>query len=197
MKNMILAMGVAAGLCGAAWAVTGQPVVAGERTSLFDGTTLTGWKLLRCEATVTNGMIFIKAGNGMVQTEKKYGDFIFECEWKALKADKWDSGIYFRYDDNFHGKPWPPRYQANLKQGDEGNVSDLKGAKSTGLTKPHDWNTLKLTVRGTHAELEINGKLAWKSDGLGSVADSHIGLQAEVPNGGQHYFKNIFITELK
>ena len=76
-------------------------------------------------------------------------------------------------------------------------MSDLKGAKSTGLTKPHEWNTLKLTVRGTHAELEINGKLAWKSEGLGSVADSHIGLQAEVPAGGQHLFKNIFITELK
>ena len=52
-------------------------------------------------------------------------------------------------------------------------------------------------MRGTHAELEVNGKLAWKAEGLGSVADSHIALQAEVPGGGQHLFKNIFITELK
>jgi hypothetical protein len=196
MKKLMLAMGVAAGLCGAAWAVTGQ-VTAGERTSLFDGTSLTGWKVLRCEAAVTNGMILIKDGNGLVQSEKTYGDFVFECEWKALKPDKWDSGIYFRYDPNLVGKPWPKRYQANLKQGDEGNVSGLNGATSKGLFKAHDWNTLKLTVHGTHAELEVNGKLAWKADGLGSVADSHIALQAEVPNGGQHLFKNIFITELK
>lgn len=197
MKTLMLAIGVAAGLCGAVWAVTGADAVPGERTSLFDGSTLTGWKVLRCQAVVTNGAIFIKDGNGLVQTEKKYGDFIFECEWKALKADKWDSGVYFRYDSNLKGKPWPPRYQVNLRQGDEGNVGGLQGATSKGLTKAHDWNSLKLIVRGTKAALELNGKPAWKADGLGYVADSHIALQAEVPGGGQYLFRNIFITELK
>ena len=197
MKTLMLAMGLTAGLLGAAWAVTGQDAAPGERTSLFDGSTLTGWKVLRCEAVVTNGAILIKDGNGLVQSEKKYGDFIFECEWKALEADKWDSGVYFRYDPNLKGKPWPPRYQVNLRQGDEGNVGGLQGATSKGLTKAHDWNTLKLTVRGTKATLEINGKPAWKADGLGYVADSHIALQAEVPGGGQYLFRNIFITELK
>jgi len=198
MKTLMLAAGLAAGLLGAAWAVTGADAVPGERTALFDGTSLTGWKVLKCEAVVTNGMLLIKDGNGLVQSEKKYGDFIFECEWKALKPDKWDSGIYFRYDPNLKGKPWPPRYQVNLRQGDECNVGGLKGATcKPGMTKAHDWNSLKLTVRGNSAALEVNGKPAWKAEGLGYVSDSHIALQAEVPNGGQYLFRNIFITELK
>jgi hypothetical protein len=164
---------------------------------LFDGKTLKGWTVLTCEAEVDNGEIFLKGGNGIVQTEKKYGDFVFECEFKALKAEKFDSGIYFRYDTIPAKRPWPARYQVNLKQGDMTNVGGLKGAKSDDLTKPGEWNRLKLTVRGTAAELEVNGKPAWKADGLEGPKEGFIGLQAEVPAGGQYRFRNVFITELK
>jgi hypothetical protein len=51
------------------------------RVALFDGKTLNGWTVLKCEATVDNGDILIVAGNGLVQTEKKYGDFVLEFEW--------------------------------------------------------------------------------------------------------------------
>jgi len=170
---------------------------AAQRTSLFDGKTLKGWTVLTCEAVVDNGEILLKADNGLVQTARKYGDFILELEWKALKPDKWDSGIYFRYDEVPKGRPWPKRYQVNLRQGDEGNLGGIKDAKSTGLTKPGEWNKFKLTVRGTRAELEINGKPAWKADGLEGPKESFISLQAEVPGGGQFRFRNIYLTELK
>ncbi len=167
------------------------------RVSLFDGKTLTGWTILKCEATVDNGDILIAAGNGLVQTEKKYRDFVLEFEWKALRDSKWDSGVYFRYDSVPQGRPWPARYQANLMQGLEGNVSDLPGAQSKGLIKPGQWNQFKLTVRGTKAALEINGAPAWQADGLAEPAEGYIALQAEVPGGGQHRFRNIYLTELK
>ena len=77
----------------------------------------------------------------------------------------------------------------------EGDVSGLKGARSTGLTKPGEWNHFKLTINGTRAELQINGKPAWKADGL-KVKSGYLGIQAEVPQGGQFLFKDIFITEL-
>ncbi len=170
---------------------------AAQRTSLFDGKTLKGWTVLTCEAVVDNGDIFLKGGNGLVQTARKYGDFILELEWKALKPDKWDSGIYLRYDEVPKGRPWPKRYQVNLRQGDEGNLGGLKDAKSTGLTKPGEWNKFKLTVRGSKVELEINGKPAWKADGLEGPKESFISLQAEVPGGGQFRFRNIYLTELK
>ena len=87
-------------------------VAAEERTSLFDGKTLKGWAVLKCEAEVDNGEILIKADNGLIQSEQKYGDFVLELEWKNLKQDKYDSGIYFRYDETMMkgNAPWPPRY---------------------------------------------------------------------------------------
>jgi hypothetical protein len=166
------------------------------RASLFDGKSLAGWSVIKCEAEVKDGLIFIKAGNGLLQSEKKYGDFVLELEWKALKPEKWDSGIYFRYDTIPANRPWPAKYQVNLKQGDEGNVGGLTGAKSTGQFKDREWNKLKLTVRGTKASLEVNGKPAWSADGLEGPTAGFIALQSEVPGGGQHYFRNVFITEL-
>ena len=169
---------------------------ADKSTALFDGKTLNGWTVLKCEAAVDDGEILIVAGNGLVQTEKKYGDFILDFEWKALRDDKWDSGVYFRYDTVPAGRPWPGRYQVNLRQGMEGNIGELEQARSEGLVKPAQWNKFKLTVRGTEVSLEMNGKPAWQADGLGEPKVGFIALQAEVPGGGQHRFRNIYLTEL-
>jgi len=172
----------------------GAPVA--QRISLFDGKTLDGWTAITCEAVVDDGDILLKGGNGLVQTEKKYGDFMLEFECKALSGDKWDSGVYFRYDSVPQGRPWPARYQVNLRQGMEGNVQELPDARSEGLARIGDWNSYKLTVRGSAAALEINGKPAWAADGLEEPATGYIALQAEVPGGGQYRFRNIHITEL-
>jgi len=164
--------------------------------SLFDGKTLDGWTILKCEAAVDDGHILIKEGNGLIQTEKKYGDFALEFEWKALRDDKWDSGVYFRYDSVPQGRPWPARYQVNLRQGMEGNVGALPEARTKGLMKAGEWNKFKLTVQGTKASLEMNGETAWKADGLAGPKEGFIALQAEVPGGGRHRFRNICVTEL-
>ena len=166
-----------------------------ELVSLFDGKTLNGWKVTGCEAVVEDGNIFLKAGNGMVRTEKMYKDFVLEVEWKSLKPDNWDSGVFFRCGDAPAGQAWPKTYQANLRKGMEGNVQELASARSEGLTKPGEWNHFKLTVVGTKAELEINGKPAWKADGV-KEPTGYIGLQAEIPGGGQFLFRNVRIVEL-
>jgi hypothetical protein len=167
-----------------------------KRIALFDGKTLNGWTVLKCEATVDDGDILIVDGNGLVQTDKQYGDFILEYDWKALREGKWDSGVYFRYDSVPQGRPWPERYQVNLLKGQEGNVASLEGARSEGLTKDGQWNRFKLTVQGTKASLEINGQPAWQADGLAGPERGFIALQAEVPGGGQFRFRNIYLTEL-
>lgn len=169
---------------------------AAKRISLFDGKTLAGWTVIGCKAAVDNGEILIQEGNGVIQSEKQYANFVVEYEWKALSADKWDSGLYFRYLTIPANRPWPDRYQVNLRQGDEGNVPDLPGAKTQDLTKHGEWNRFKLTVNGTKASLEINGQPAWSADGLAGPEKGFIALQAEVPGGGQFRFRNIFITEL-
>ena len=167
-----------------------------KRVSLFNGKDLKGWSILKCEAEVKDGNMFIKGGNGLVQTAKKYQNFVLEYEWKALGENKWDSGVYFRYTSVPKGRPWPKRYQANLLKGKEGDVGGIEGASSKGLLKDREWNKFKLTVNGSKISLQINGKDAWKGDGLKDLEAGFIAVQAEVPGGGQHYFRNIFIKEL-
>ena len=43
--------------------------------------------------------------------------------------------------------------------------------------------------------LELNGALAWTSDEI-EPATGYLGLQAEVPGGGQFRFRNIRVTEV-
>lgn len=169
----------------------------GKRVPLFNGKNLDGWTVLKCEAEVKDGNMFIKSGNGLVQSEKKYKNFVLEYEWKALGEDKWDSGVYFRYNEVPKGRPWPKRYQANLLKGKEGDVGGIKGASSKGLLKDREWNKFKLIVKGTKISLTINEKEAWKGEGLEDLEAGFIAVQAEVPGGGQHLFRNIFITELE
>ena len=151
---------------------------AGERKSLFNGKNLDGWDVLKCEAKVDNGEILLVGGNGLVQTKGMYGDFVLEYEWKALGKEFWDSGVYFRYDSVPENKPWPRKYQVNLRKGQEGNVGKTHISKEP--VKVGDWNKYKLTVKGATMQLEINGKPAWKADGL-QKPSGYISLQAEVP----------------
>ncbi len=173
-----------------------QKSAVGNRIVLFDGKTLNGWDVIKCKAVVDQGTILIQDGNGLVQTQKQYGNFVLEFESLALRDKQWDSGVYFRYDSVPADRPWPARYQVNLRQDDEGNVGDLPGAKSKGLYKVGQWNHFKLTVLGTKATLEINGQPAWQADGLGEPQKGFIALQAEVPGGGQYRFRNIYISVL-
>ncbi|MFT6178976.1 MAG: hypothetical protein ACJA1W_001319 [Akkermansiaceae bacterium] len=176
---------------------SGYASAQNKRVSLFNGKDLTGWSVLKCEAEVKESNLFIKSGNGLVQTDKKYRDFVLEYEWKALGENNWDSGVYFRYTSVPKNSPWPKRYQANLLKGKEGNVGGIEGGTSKGLIKEREWNTFKLTVQGSQISLLINGKEAWKADGLADLEAGFIAVQAEVPGGGQHLFRNIFITELE
>lgn len=169
----------------------------GGQVSLFNGTNLEGWTILNCKAIVDDGDILLVEGNGLVQSQEKYGNFILEFDWKPLAEDMWDSGIYFRYDSVPEGKPWPKRYQVNLRKGAEGNVGSLKGARSEGFIVPSQWNSFKITVDGANISVDINGKFAWKAEGLADPATGYIAIQAETPQGGQHRFRNIFVTELK
>ena len=164
--------------------------------SLFDGKTLDGWKVENCEVEVQHGCIFLKGGNGWVRTEKAYGDFVLELDWKALKKEKYDSGVFIRAVSPPAGtSPWPERNQVNLRQDLMGNIAEYKGAvPRTDLVKPGDWNHFRLVVVGKTAELLINGKQAWKIDNL-NPATGLIGLQCEVPGGGQFLVRNVRISE--
>ena len=165
----------------------------GHTMSLFNGD-LQAWVVTDCEVGVENGALVLQRGNGLVRSHHRYRDFVLELDWKARKSEAYDSGIYIRADLPTGKAQWPRKFQINLKQGAEGNVTSIKSAASTGLIKPGEWNHFKITVAGKTAALEINGKPAWKTDEVDNPA-GYIGFQCEEPLGGQFEFKNITITE--
>jgi len=163
--------------------------------SLFDGKTLNGWTVTTCKADVENGCIVILEGKGFVRSDKIYGDFVLELDWKNRKEKDYDSGVYFRSALPRKNNAWPDRYQINLKQGEEGSLVGNKNAKVTGMAKGGEWNHMRLTVKGDTAALEMNGKQAWTVENI-QPEQGYIGLQVETPNGGQFEFKNIRIKPL-
>lgn len=166
----------------------------GEFETIFNGKDLTGWVVTGCVTDVEDGALVIKDGNGFVRYDKELTDFVLEIEWKPLRDKEYDSGIYFRAPMPTD-QPWPDRYQINLKQGDEGNLIGSKTARSEGLAKPGEWNKFVLRVEGKTASLEINGKPAWTTDEI-EPAKGYIGIQVEVPGGGQYQFRNIRLKTL-
>jgi len=169
---------------------------AGRRVQVFNGKNLDGWQVFRCQAGVEDGCLVLEDGNGLVYLNDRYDDYILEFKWRARRNAEWDSGVYFRCDlPGLTGRPWPRKYQVNLRQDMEGNVNGLPGAMSEGLFKPGQWNQIKLTVVGPAAKLEINDQPAWEAEGL-DQSEGLLAIQAEVPGGGQFEFKDIYVTEL-
>jgi hypothetical protein len=162
---------------------------------LFDGRSLDGWTAENgCEAAVENGLLVLEGGDGWLRSDRTYSDFILHVEWKALKAADYDAGVYIRTLPE--GTPFPKTgYQVNLLQGKEGNIGNLPGAASTGLVKPGEWNTFDITAVGETVALSINGTEAYKVGGL-KESSGYVGLQCEVPKGGQFQFRSLRMTEL-
>src|SRR3569832_627575 len=106
------------------------------RVSLFNGSDLTGWHSHNnCEAEVADGCLRLKAGDGLLWLVLQLRKFVFEADWRPLKERQYDAGIYFRCDLPAEGKPFPAKYQVNLKQADEANLIGFKDGRSMGLFK--------------------------------------------------------------
>jgi Domain of Unknown Function (DUF1080) len=168
---------------------------AGYRMRLFNGRNLDGWIVTGCEAEVQDGLLVLKDGNGLLRSQHRYADFVLELQWRTRRDKDWDSGVFIRAELPPEGQSWPERYQVNLRQGLEGNLVGRPETGGKDLVVAGHWNHFKLIVVGAEAALEINGKPAWKVSGI-EPRDGYIGLQAEVPGGGQFEFKDIVITEV-
>lgn len=169
-------------------------VDAAEPQSLFDGKSLDHWEVLKCDVEVVDGVVLLKAGNGLLQSKQQYKDFTFECEWKTLETKMWDSGIYFRYESVPEGRPWPDKYQVNLRKEMECDLVGFDNGKNSVPVKPQQWNQIALTVKGKTASLKVNGKQAWEVEGI-ETPEGYIAIQAEVPGGGKFLFRGMRITQ--
>jgi hypothetical protein len=167
----------------------------GSWVSLFNGKDLTGWTGVHdVTFEVKDGNLALVKGMGWLRTEKEFGDFILELEWRAHDKD-YDSGIFIRCP--LEGKPWPKDgWQVNLRYNAVGAL--VKGYKGivpaeTERQPVEQWVKTRLEVRGTKVTLTVNGEKAWEFDKL-DRATGFIGIQAE---DKAFDFRNIRLKELK
>ena len=69
------------------FAVADDQQPSGFTASLFDGETLNGWQVTGCEAAVEDGVILLKAGNGLVRSDHRYSDFVLDLDGAFQGAD--------------------------------------------------------------------------------------------------------------
>lgn len=190
-------------------------------TSLFDGQSLNGWKLVGARGGgygVTNGVIFCaRGGGGNLLTEKEYGDFILRFEFKLEDGSNNGVGIRAPLDGDaaYAGMEIQILEEAAAVRGKwgklreeqyHGSVYDLIAAKRGALKPAGEWNTQEITARGRQIKIVVNGQTILDAD-LNSITDpvklmKHPGLFRERGHigflGHNDYleFRNIRIKEL-
>jgi len=153
------------------------------------------------------GILTSHGGMGLFwYSVKEYGDFVLELEFKTFDIGT-NSGIFLRV-------PGVPSSNDYIYHSFEIQIDDhIEGVHHTGAVydaeapseqaslAPGEWNQFKITFKGDHIEIELNGKqvIDWEAEPSGKVEDfaqrGYIGLQNH-DDRSPVYFRNIFVKEL-
>ena len=173
---------------------------AGKFVSLFDGKTLDGWKQrggdaeYRVEDGTIVGSSVPNTSNSFLCTEKMYGDFILELEFKVDPG--LNSGVQIRsnsFPDERKGRvrgyqveidPGSRAWSAGIyDEGRRGWLNDLKGNDPARKAfKPEAWNKYRVVAVGDSIKTWINGVPA--ADLVDSMTQTgFIGLQVHGVRG--------------
>jgi hypothetical protein len=188
-------------------------------TSLFDGKTLNGWKLVGGHGPgyiVENGKIVCPAdGGGNLFTEKEFGNFAFRFEFLLTAGANNGVGIRAPYegdaayqgmeiqilddsDASYKGAIRPEQYH--------GSIYDVIPAR-TGYRKPlGQWNEEEIVASGRRIKVTLNGVVILDADldmvkepavlahhpGLARTT-GHIGF---LGHGSRVEFRNIRVKEM-
>jgi Domain of Unknown Function (DUF1080) len=174
----------------------------GKWTTIFDGKTLAGWhiynkpgQVVDAKWTVADDAIHLTAGgSGDLVTDKEYGDFELEIEWKIAPGG--NSGIIYHVHED-------PKFKATYMTGPEmqvldderhpdskaghdgnhkaGTLYDLQPPMDATAVKPADeWNKAKLVITKGKATHYLNGK-----------------KMAEYPTAGPEWDKMVAASKFK
>jgi hypothetical protein len=162
--------------------------------SLFNGSDLSGWaKMNGGTFTATNGILHLEGGRGWLRTEKEFGDFVLEAEWRGLETN-YNSGFFLRAP--LGGNPWATNiWQVNTKQSAIGELLQGSAKRVLSVMPPAsagEWVKFRVEARGTNLSLDVDGRRAWEFHEL-KPASGYIGLQAE---DKAFDFRNLRIREI-
>jgi glucose/arabinose dehydrogenase len=193
-----------AGMSGTAAPVpAGTTPAAGPTTTLFDGSSLEGWKQIGPGRFVLEpgGSIVSEGGMGLLYyTPRTFRDFALELDYKVDSPGA-NSGIFVRFPEQ-SDDPW---YAVNngyeIQIDDRSDPMPATGAVYTfapaarKASRPAgEWNHYRIEVVGQRYQIWLNGVKV--NDFIGSRGrEGYIGLQNHDPDSRAH-FRNVRVTPL-
>jgi hypothetical protein len=189
--------------------------------SIFNGKDLTGWKVCpgaryKSRFTITpfpdDNRINVKDGPGDLQTEKSFGDFVFQGECIS-NGDHLNSGIYFRCLPNQYQQGYEMQIRNEWKDNDRtkpvdfgtGAIYRRQPARKV-VSTDREWFTMTLVAHGNHFATWVNGYQVtdWTDtrpenenprNGL-RLGAGHLSIQGHDPTTDLS-FRNLRVAELK
>lgn len=184
---------------------------SGKWVSLFDGTTLDGWKAAENPDTfsVTDGKIVVHGPRAHLFYTGSVSDHNFSnFEFKAdiMTTEGSNSGIFFHTEYQESG--WPskgPEVQVNnTYQKDPRKTASLYGIDDVrqAPVKDNEWFTMYIKVEGKHVIVKVDGETMVDytepddTDGQGKIrSGGTFALQGHDPDS-KVYYKNIKVRPL-
>lgn len=168
---------------------------------IFDGKTLTGWKIAGAQAwTVEEGMILgqndPKKKGSILWTEKEYTNFVFQCAFKY--EGKIDSGVFLRHENDqiqigISGSLKRDMTASPYIASKKGYPMEAKGIAE--LLKEGEWNTMKITAVGPVYTVELNGKEVVTYTSETAKDKGPVGLQVHPGKEMKILFRDITLEE--
>lgn len=185
--------------------------------SLFNGEDLSGWNVLpghKSQFSVEGGALRIQDGNGQIETDGVYKDFILQLDIisNGVPEKPLNSGVFFRSPVGVFWKGYESQIRNEFKDNDRTNPHDFGTGGIYGVMNARrvipsekEWFHKTVVVNGNHMAVWINGymvsdftdtRVAVENDAkAGYVAsEGTITLQGHDPTTDLS-FKNIRIQE--
>ncbi|MFE6820120.1 ThuA domain-containing protein [Streptomyces sp. NPDC057677] len=177
-------------------------------TSIFDGSSTTGWRQAGPGGfTLADGTLTSQGGLGMLwyAAREFSGDYSVKLDWRMAGDD--NSGVFLGFPAS--DDPWSAvnnGYEIQIDATDSpdrttGSVygyrsSDI-AARDAALNPPGEWNTYELRVTGERLEVFLNGRKIndfTNTDPVRSLRQGHIGIQNH-GDGDDVSFRNIRVEQ--
>ena len=178
-----------------------------QKTSLFNGKNLDGWKIYGTEKWYAeDGLMICESGPdkeyGYLGTDKYYKDFILTLEFK--QESNGNSGVFIRSTvDGTKVKGWQVEVApAGMHTGGiyesygRGWLIQPEPEKEKAL-KEGEWNEMKIKVKGSRVISWLNGTKMVDIDDA-KIGEGEGGIALQIHSGGnvKVYWRNLEIKEL-
>lgn len=198
--------------------------VATPEVAIFNGENLEGWTTVGGSKDIKaweaiDGALHRKSGGGDIVTEKEYGNFIFDFEWKISPGG--NSGVKYKFakfDGNWLGCEYQvlddeKHSDGKLTTHRTGSLYDIIEPRIAAAKPVGEYNKSRIVVNGKRIQHWLNGRLVvdvvvgspqWEKgfqsskfkdhEQFGKILQGKILLQ---DHGDEVWYKNMVIRELK